>query len=97
MPIQSAATMLRDTLYVSERITSSAPGAWQLLGAIAGVAGFLAMCIACGVAYGRLSTRVEVVEAQQAKSVSSTEMELMFEDIKRRLERIEAHVDREHG
>lgn len=70
------------------------PTAWQLLVALAGVASFMILLVAFGIAYGKLTSRIEYLEKRQDGSANITEVERMFEDIKARLRRIEDHFDR---
>jgi uncharacterized membrane-anchored protein YhcB (DUF1043 family) len=52
------------------------------------------LLVTLGVVYGKVMARLDAVEKSQRDSAKHSEMAVMFEDIKRRLERIEDHFDR---
>ncbi len=87
--------MTPDTVFVAASAAGAAPSAWQLIVAIAAVASFMAALVAFGIAYGKVTSRIEALEKSQGTSAKHAETTVMFEDIKRRLERIEDHFDRE--
>jgi hypothetical protein len=62
---------------------------WELITALGGVGALLA----AGTIYGRLVTRLETVEREQKSGAKQSEVLLMFEEIRRRLSRIEHHFD----
>lgn len=68
---------------------------WELFTALGGVAALLS----AGTIYGRIVARVETLERDQKTVAKQSEVLLMFEDIRRRLQRIEHHFDssRESG
>jgi hypothetical protein len=76
---------------------TDSPTSWQLIVAIAGVFGFIAACVGGGVIYGRIVSRLEAVEKSQHESIPRSEVALMFEEIKRRLGRIEEEVIESRG
>ncbi len=86
--------MTPDTVFVAAGAAST-PGAWELILAIAAVASFMAALVGFGVAYGKVTGRLTALEDSQGGAARHSETAVMFEDIKRRLERIEDHFDRE--
>ena len=64
---------------------------WDLIVALGGVGSLLA----AGAIYGRIVARVETLERDQKTGAKQSEVLLMFEEIRRRLGRIEHHFDRE--
>lgn len=67
---------------------------WELITALGGISALLA----AGAIYGRIVARVETLERDQKSGAKQSEVLLMFEEIRRRLGRIEHHFDtRESG
>ena len=91
--------VVRDTVFVATPPAAAsllAPTVWQLIVTLAGVASFMVLLVTFGIAYGKITERLAAVEILARAAAKREEAMVMFQEIQRRLTRMEDKLDNPH-